>query len=70
MSLITHDGHSLSSGHYFSGVFDVNTEILWHYDDDEITQISDFQEGVYTIESHKQKDKNFLCQAFKSATNF
>ena len=37
--------------------FDANIGIWWHCDDDEITEISDFPEGVYTIESHK-KDTN------------
>ena len=32
-----HDGTSLDYGLYFSDVFDVNTGIWWHYDDNEIT---------------------------------
>ena len=55
MSQIIHYGNSLDSGHYFSDIFDVNTGIWWHCDDDEINKISDFPEGVYNRESHKQK---------------
>ena len=50
-----HEGNQLDSGHYFSDVCDVKTGIWWHSDDDEITQISDFPEGVYNRENHKQK---------------
>ena len=45
----------MDSGHYFSDVFDVNIVIWCHCDNDEITQISNFTEVVYTRESHKQK---------------
>ena len=48
-----HDGNSLDIGYYFNDVFDVNTWILWHWDDDKITQISDFLDGVYTRKSYK-----------------
>ena len=54
-SLIMNGGNSLYSRHYFRDVFDVNTEIWWYCDDDEITQIGDFIESVYTRETHKQK---------------
>ena len=57
MSLIIHDGDSFDCGHYISDVFDTNTIICWHYDDDKITEISDVTEGVYTRESHKQTNK-------------
>ena len=49
------DGTSLDIGHYFSDVFDVNTVIWCHCDDDGTTQISGFLEGVYTSESHQKK---------------
>ena len=50
------DGTSLDIGHYFSDVFDVNTVIWCHCDDDGTTQISGFLEGVYTSESHQKKN--------------
>ena len=57
VSLIMHDGTSLYCGHYISDIFNTNTGIWWHCDSDEITEISDFPEGIYTIESHKKKKK-------------
>ena len=42
-----HDGESLYCGRYISDIFDVNTVILWHFDDYNITEISDFPFGVY-----------------------
>ena len=42
VSLINHDGDSLDCGHYIIDVFDANTRIWWHCDDENITQISDF----------------------------
>ena len=50
-----HGGESLDCRHYVSDVFDSKTEIWWHCDDDNITEISNFPEGVYTRETHKQK---------------
>ena len=50
-----HDVDSLEYGHYFSDVFDTNTGIWWHCDDDNIIQTSDLPEGVYIRESHKKK---------------
>ena len=50
-----HSGNSLDSGNYFSDVFDVNTGIWFHCDDNKITQISYLKEGVYNRESPKQK---------------
>ena len=48
VSLIIHDGDSLDFGHYVSDVFDANTGIWWHCDDDNITQISDLLKwGLY-----------------------
>ena len=41
VSLINHDGDSLYCGNYVSDVFDGNTGIWWHCDDDNITEISD-----------------------------
>ena len=40
-----HDGESLDWGHYVSDVFDDNNRILWHCDDANTTEISDFQKG-------------------------
>ena len=52
------DSTSLDCGLYFRYVFDVKTGIWCHCDNDEITQIIDFPEGVYTRESHKKNTKN------------
>ena len=57
VSRINHDGDSLDFGHYVSNIFDANTGIWWHCDDDNITQISDLPKGVYIRES-EQKKKN------------
>ena len=46
MSLINHDGDSLDCGHYVGDVFDANTGVWWHCDDDNITQITDLAQGV------------------------
>ena len=54
MPLINHNGDSLNCVHYVSDVFDANTGIWWHYDDDNITQISDLPKEVYIRESHKK----------------
>ena len=51
-----HDGDSLDCGNYVSDVFDSSTQIWWHCDDDNITQISDLPEGVYIRKSHKTID--------------
>ena len=56
VSLIMHDGKSLYFGHYVSDFLNDNTEMWWHCDDDEITELCDFPEGVYTRESHKNID--------------
>ena len=53
MSLIILDDTSLDCGYYICDVFDANTGIWWHYDDDKTTEISYFSEGVYTKDSHK-----------------
>ena len=45
--MIMHYINSLDSLHYCIDVFDVNTGIWWHCDDDESTQIGEFPEGVY-----------------------
>ena len=47
VSLINDDGDSLDFGHYVSDVFDSSTGILWHCDDDNITELSDLPKGVY-----------------------
>ena len=61
------DGDSLDCGNYVSDVFDVKTGIWWHCDDANITEISDFIEGVYTRESRKMTTKKGnLCQALKT----
>ena len=57
VSLVNHDVESLYCGHYVSDVFDSNTEIWWHCDDDNITEISDLPEEVYYRETHKTTNK-------------
>ena len=51
LSLINHDGDSLDCGHSVSDVFDANKVIWWHYDDGNITHISDFTKRGYIRES-------------------
>ena len=41
-----HVGDYLDCGNYVSDVFDASIGILWHYDDANITEISDLTEGV------------------------
>ena len=53
--LINHDGNYLECGNYAGYVFDANTGISWHCDDDSITQISGLQKWVYIRKSHKNK---------------
>ena len=53
-----HADDSLDCGHYFSDVFDTNTGIWWHCDDDNIIQTSDLPEGVYIRESHKKNKRS------------
>ena len=63
VSLINHDGDSLDCGNYVSDVFDISTGIWWHFDDDNITEISDLPKGVYYIETQKlTKKKKKLMQ--------
>ena len=63
VSLINHHGDSLDCSHYFSDFFDINTVIWWHWDDDNITQISGLPKGVYYRETQKlTKKKNKLMQ--------
>ena len=50
-------GDYLYCGHYVSGVFDDNTVIWWNCDDFNITEISDFPEGVFTREIRKLTTK-------------
>ena len=54
VSLINHDGDSVYCGIYASGVFDTNTRIWWHCDDDNITQISDLPKWVILERVTKQ----------------
>ena len=58
VSLVNHYGDSLDCGHYISDVFDSSTGIWWHYDDDNITELSDLPDGVYYIETHKPTKKS------------
>ena len=58
--MIINGKYSLDNEHYFSGAFDLNTGICWHCDDDKSTQISDFKEGVYTVEHHKKTKKKVM----------
>ena len=60
VSLINHDGESLDCGHYFSDVFDSRTEIWWHWDDDNITQVSDLPKGVFNRETHKPAENKYI----------
>ena len=55
MALIIYDDDSMDCVHYVSDVFDTNTRIWWHCDDDYITQISDLTEGVYIRRIQKTK---------------
>ena len=55
VSLINRDGNSLDCRNYVSDIFDANTGIWWHCDDNNTTQISDWPKVVYTIESHKKQ---------------
>ena len=57
VSLINHDGDSLDCGNDASDVFDCSTGIWLHYDDDNITKISDLPKGVYYRETHKHTKK-------------
>ena len=66
VSLINYDGDSLDCGHYISDVFDSSTDIWWHCDDDNITEISDLPKGVYYRETHEPtKKKNILIHGSK-----
>ena len=56
MSLINHDGDSLDCGIYVSDVFDTNTGIWWHCDDDDIIQIIDLPKRGYIRETPKKID--------------
>ena len=58
MSLIKYDGDSLDCVHYVSDVFDANTGIWWHCDDDSITQMSGFtKRGFYERERVTKKQQ-------------
>ena len=57
VSLIIHYVESLDCGNYVSDVFDANTGIWWHCDDEYINQISDLLEGVSFRESHKKQQR-------------
>ena len=48
-----HDDDSLDCGHYVSDIFDANKGIWWHCIDENMTEISDLPEEVYTREIHK-----------------
>ena len=53
VSLIMRDGTSLYFGNFISDAFFFITGIWHHCDDDEITQIIDFIESIYTREGRK-----------------
>ena len=53
VSLINYDGDSLDCGNYVSDVFDSSTGVWWHFDDDNITEISGLPKRVYYRETHK-----------------
>ena len=44
---------SLVCGNYVSKVFDSNTGTWWNCDDDDVNEVSDFPEGLYTRDIHK-----------------
>ena len=52
-------------GHYVSDVFDFNTGLWWHCDDANITEVSNFIEGVYTREIHKPNKTRKLVSGSK-----
>ena len=68
---IIYTGVTDNTFYYFIGLwklyqwcFDASIWIWWHFDDDDITEISDFPEYVYTIESHQKKiQMRNLCKA-------
>ena len=70
MSIINHDDDSLDSGHYVCDVFDDNTRIWLHSDDENITQISDLPTGVYIREIHQKSDirlnRCIICCLYQS----
>ena len=45
------DSDCLDCGNYVGDVLDAKKGIWWHCDNANITEISDFPEGVYTRES-------------------
>ena len=49
--------------HYVTGVFDRNTVIWWHCDDDTITQVSNSPKNNYYRETHKhmKKEKKMMA---------
>ena len=62
VSLINHDGESLYYGHYVSDVFDATTEIWWHCDDENITQISNLPRGVILERVTKKKKEKWYVR--------
>ena len=62
VSLIMYMVYSFDCGHYYSEIFDFNTGIWWHCDDDEITKIINFPEGVCIREKTKRYRKKFKAQ--------
>ena len=48
----------MDCGNYVSDVFDSSTEIWWHCDDDNITEISDIPKGFYYRETQESTKKN------------
>ena len=68
VSLINNDGDSLDCGHYVSDVFDSNTGIWWHCDDDNITELSDLPKGVYYRETRKPTNKKVFNNGFLKVT--
>ena len=39
VSIIYHDGNSMSTGHYYSDILEFNTGVWWQFNDDSMTQI-------------------------------
>ena len=63
--LIMYEGSSFDIVYYYSDIFYFSTVVLWHCDDDLITRISYFPEGVYIREiwgGKRYKNKNAMVK--------
>ena len=57
MPLINNDGDSLDCEHYASDVFDANTGILWHCDDEKSIKLVIYQKEVIKERVTKKRKK-------------